>query len=294
MKSMTGFGKETKELGRYQVDVEIKTVNHRFLDMQLRMPKEANPYELSIRQKIKERLQRGRIEVYINVQKSDEGGKEVRVHWGLIHQLLGEINQEMQEHYGEKAVDPAGSLSQLLNNPDYVEVIESKEPDEDLEQVLLHTVEVAIDKADNSRLQEGEKIQQVLADYAQEFSTLVSTLATFTELYEEDYKEKFEQRLRDWLEIHVDEGRLLTEMAILLERGDIHEELDRLNIHISKLEQLLAQQEPVGRELDFLIQEMNREVNTIGSKSSPIEIKNYVVQLKTILEKIREQIQNVE
>lgn len=158
----------------------------------------------------------------------------------------------------------------------------------------MKAVEAAVENADSSRQQEGEKIRQVLLDYSQEFSANVEKLTTFTTLYEADYKEKFEAKLKDWLSAHVDETRLLTEMAILLEKGDIHEELDRLMIHIDKLDQLLAQSAPIGRELDFLIQEMNREVNTIGSKSSPIEIKNFVVQLKTILEKIREQVQNVE
>ncbi|MBL1228375.1 YicC family protein [Enterococcus sp. BWB1-3] len=294
MKSMTGFGKEKTECEHYEIDVEIKTVNHRFLDMQLRMPKEANSFELAIRQKIKERLQRGRVEVFINLKKIGEGSKAVHVHWSLIHQLLQEIKEEIYTQYGENTFDPSASLNQLLNNSDYVEIVEGKETDAELESCLLAAVEAAINKVDSSRYQEGEKIKQILFEYSNDFSNLVARLGEFTELYESDYRDKFEQKLRDWLETSVDETRLLTEMAILLEKGDIHEELDRLAIHINKLEELLEQEEPVGRELDFLIQEINREVNTIGSKSSPIEIKNYVVQLKTILEKIREQIQNIE
>lgn len=294
MKSMTGFGKETLQHDAYQIDVEIKTVNHRFLDMQLRMPKEANPYELAIRQLIKETLQRGRVEVYVNLQKSGDGNKTVHIHWPLIHQLLQNMETELVDNYAIEQFDPTDSVNHLLNNSDYVEVIEEKTDDAQLEELLLAAVKTAIEKVDSSRQQEGEKIRQVLIDYSRDFSDKVEKLTAFTELYEADYKEKFEAKLKDWLSAHVDETRLLTEMAILLEKGDIHEELDRLVIHIEKLGQLLAQSAPVGRELDFLIQEMNREVNTIGSKSSPIEIKNYVVQLKTILEKIREQIQNVE
>lgn len=291
---MTGFGKETFLNDTYQIDVEIKSVNQRFLDIQLRMPKEVNPYEMAIRQLMKETVQRGRIEAYINIKQTGSGNKEVLVHWELIHQLLGEVQQELTANYPQAKFDPAQNINQLLNNSDYVEVTEKQEADETFGGLVLEAVEKAIERIDASRLQEGQKIQQVLTMYSQDFTTLVSELKSFVAIYEKDYREKFETKLNDWLGSQVDETRLLTELAILLEKGDIHEELDRLMIHVDKLQELLMQSEPVGRELDFLIQEMNREVNTIGSKSSPIEIKNIVVQMKTILEKIREQIQNVE
>lgn len=294
MKSMTGFGKETFLNDTYQIDVEIKSVNQRFLDIQLRMPKEVNPYEMAIRQLMKETLQRGRIEAYINIKQTGSGNKEVQVHWELIHQLLSEIKQELTANYPQSEFNPEQNINQLLNNSDYVEVTEKQEADETFGDLILDSVRKAVERIDASRLQEGQKIQQVLTGYSQEFIDLVHELAGFVEIYEKDYREKFEAKLNDWLGEQVDEARLLTELAILLEKGDIHEELDRLAIHVDKLQELLYQSEPVGRELDFLMQEMNREVNTIGSKSSPIEIKNIVVQMKTILEKIREQIQNVE
>ncbi|MBO0473830.1 hypothetical protein IGL98_000164 [Enterococcus sp. DIV0840] len=294
MKSMTGFGKETFLNDTYQIDVEIKSVNQRFLDIQLRMPKEVNPHEMAIRQLMKETLQRGRIEAYINIKQTGSGNKEVLVHWNLIHQLLGEVQQELAANYPKAEFDPAQNINQLLNNSDYVEVTEKQEADETFGVLILDCVKKAVERIDASRLQEGQKIQQVLSAYCQDFIALVSELEGFVVIFEKDYREKFETKLNDWLGSQVDEARLLTELAILLEKGDIHEELDRLAIHVDKLKELLIQPEPVGRELDFLIQEMNREVNTIGSKSSPIEIKNIVVQMKTMLEKIREQIQNVE
>ncbi|MGX7201655.1 YicC family protein [Enterococcus plantarum] len=294
MKSMTGFGKETFLNDTYQIDVEIKSVNQRFLDIQLRMPKEVNPHEMAIRQLMKETIQRGRIEAYINIKQTGSSNKEVLVHWNLIHQLLGEIQQELTANYPQAEFDAAQNINQLLNNSDYVEVTEKQEADETFGLLVLECVKTAVMRIDASRLQEGQKIQQVLATYCQDFIALVMELKSFVDIYEKDYREKFEAKLNDWLGSQVDETRLLTELAILLEKGDIHEELDRLEIHVEKLQELLTQSEPVGRELDFLIQEMNREVNTIGSKSSPIEIKNIVVQMKTMLEKIREQIQNVE
>ncbi|MBP2097397.1 YicC/YloC family endoribonuclease [Enterococcus rivorum] len=294
MKSMTGFGKETFQNDQYQIDVELKSVNQRFLDIQLRAPKEVNSYDLAIRQVIKNTLERGRIEAYINITQTSTGNKEVRVHWELVDQLFGSLQKKLHDTYGTISFDPVESMNQLLNNTDYVEVIEGQETDEAFGDLVLATVAKAVEKIDKSRLQEGEKIQQVLSNYGQDFIQLVTELATFVEVYEKEYQERFEMKLNDWLGGQVDESRLLTEMAILLEKGDIHEELDRLVIHIEKLQELLKQKTPVGRELDFLIQEMNREVNTIGSKSSSIEIKNSVIQMKTILEKIREQIQNIE
>lgn len=136
MKSMTGFGKETLQHDVYHIDVEIKTVNHRFLDMQLRMPKEANPYELGIRQLIKTKLQRGRVEVYVNLQKNSSSNKTVHIHWPLIHQLLQSMETELVDNYAIEQFDPSTSLNQLLNNSDYVEVIEEKTDDTQLEELL--------------------------------------------------------------------------------------------------------------------------------------------------------------
>lgn len=294
MKSMTGFGKATFENDQYQIDVELKSVNQRFLDIQIRAPKEVNPHDLAIRHVIKKSLERGRVEVYINITQTTIGNKEVRVHWELVDQLFQTIEKKLATTYPTASFEPTQHLTQLLNNSDYVEVIEGHETDEAFGELVIETVMKAVEKINQSRLQEGEKIQQLLLNYSHDFMQLVTELAAFVDVYEKEYQERFEKKLSDWLGEQVDESRLLTEMAILLEKGDVHEELDRLVIHIEKLQELLGQKTPVGRELDFLIQEMNREVNTIGSKSSSITIKNIVIQMKTILEKIREQIQNIE
>lgn len=280
MKSMTGFGKKTIQNENYQLDIEVKSVNQRFLDIQLRMPKELNAYELVIRQVIKRTLKRGRVEVYVNLQKIGNNQKEVRVQWDLIDQLLTSVDQHLKENYPEATFDAGDTVNHLLKQNDFVEIVEAEIVDQTFEPFLVQAFEAAIASLDQSRVQEGTQIKQVLQ--------------AFVGVFEQEYRQRFEAKLNEWLGSQVDETRLLTEMAILLEKGDIHEELDRLDIHIDKLHQLLDETEPVGRELDFLIQEMNREVNTVGSKSSPIEIKNSVVQMKTTLEKIREQIQNVE
>lgn len=293
MKSMTGFGKALQADQHYQLDIEMKSVNHRFLDVQIRSPKQVNPFELAIRQLVKEQIQRGRIEIYINLREVGAGSKEVQVQWELLDQLLHRLDSGLTDRQIETKNLAAALLPSLVTQEDYIKVVETNQAAE-LEELLLATVQAAIASLDQSRQKEGVGIQKVLQQYQQDFTVIKEDLASFVSEFEADFRQRFETKLKTWLEDHVAEDRLLTEMALLLERGDIHEELDRLTIHLENLSDLLTKAEPVGRELDFLIQEMNREVNTIGSKSSPIEIKNRVVQMKTILEKIREQVQNVE
>jgi uncharacterized protein (TIGR00255 family) len=185
-------------------------------------------------------------------------------------------------------------LVKAMEQSDFVTLIDQPTEEDTLEELVQAVANEAFTQLAASRESEGAGIQKVLIDYGSKVQVLVVELNGFVDEYEADFQQRYQAKLEEYLGNTVDQDRLLTELAILLERGDIHEELDRLSIHIEKLAKLLQATEPVGRELDFLLQEMNREVNTIGSKSSPIQIKDIVVQLKTILEKIREQIQNVE
>lgn len=293
MKSMTGFGKAIKESANYQIEVEIKSVNNRFLDIQLRQPRQLNIYEQAIRQTIKDILQRGRIDVFITLKEKGDSNKEVVMHWDLMQQLVTELQEKANEHFDAK-LSPAAILERLTANEAFVEIQEKQTEDSSLEQMVLAAVKQAAEANDDSRQKEGAGIQQVLEENRFALQQKITELSTFVEVYEADYRERFEKKLTDWLGSEVDQERLLTEMVILLERSDIHEELDRMTIHLQAMANLLQSTKPIGREFDFLIQEMNREVNTIGSKSSPIEIKNAVIQMKTIIEKIREQVQNIE
>lgn len=293
MKSMTGFGKARCESEHYQIEVEIKSVNHRFLDIQLRNPRQLNIYEQVIRQTIKETLQRGRIEVYITLKEKGDSNKEVAIHWDLMEELVTNLQTEAHARFDTDL--PAKSiLKRLINHQEFIDIQEKQTEDQDLEVSVLAAIKEAAEANNASREVEGAGIQQILAENSHALQQKIVELSAFVDVYEADYKEKFEKKLTDWLGATIDQDRLLTEMAILLERGDIHEELDRMTIHLASMATMLQSDKPVGRELDFLIQEMNREVNTIGSKSSPIVIKNAVVQMKTIIEKIREQVQNVE
>lgn len=291
---MTGFGRGQAENQRYTVEVELKSVNHRFLDIQLRSPKQVNAYEQKLRQIIKEYLPRGRVDAFITVTETSDDSKKVTVHWGLVDQLMSDLQKEGQARYGVVDLEPKTILEQIVALPDFVEIKEDKQVDESLEELLVAATTQAAEQNANNRGKEGLALEIVMVENRQQIEIALKKLMDFVAVYQAEFKERFEKKLQDYLQETVDQERLLTELAIQLERGDIQEEIDRLFIHLQNFDRLLRKQEPVGRELDFLIQEFNREINTIGSKSSAIEIKELVVNMKTTVEKIREQVQNVE
>lgn len=291
---MTGYGQAALANDAYELNIELKSVNNRFLDLQIRMPKELNPFESLIRKIAKEKIQRGRVDVFINLNPLKSGNKQVSVDWPLLQQLVNELQNGGKEHFGIVDFPVEQVLVKAMEQSDFVTLIDQPTEEDTLEELVQAVANEAFTQLAASRESEGAGIQKVLIDYGSKVQALVVELNGFVDEYEADFQQRYQAKLEEYLGNTVDQDRLLTELAILLERGDIHEELDRLSIHIEKLAKLLQATEPVGRELDFLLQEMNREVNTIGSKSSPIQIKDIVVQLKTILEKIREQIQNVE
>ena len=294
MKSMTGYGQAVQTNDAYELTIELKSVNNRFLDLQIRMPKELNPFESLIRKIAKEKIQRGRVDVFINLTPLKSGNKQISVDWPLLQQLVTELQNGGKEHFGIVDFPVEQVLVKAMEQSDFVTLIDQPTEEDTLEELVQAVANEAFTQLAASRESEGAGIQKVLIDYGSKVQALVVELNGFVDEYEADFQQRYQAKLEEYLGNTVDQDRLLTELAIVLERGDIHEELDRLSIHIEKLAKLLQATEPVGRELDFLLQEMNREVNTIGSKSSPIQIKDIVVQLKTILEKIREQIQNVE
>lgn len=294
MKSMTGFGKGNGETADYQIEIEIKSVNQRFMDLQLRMPKQLNDLEALIRQEVKKVLQRGRVELYLTLNEKNAAHKEVIVQWDLLVPFLKQVEEEAAQRLDIKELSKKNLLEKLIVHEAFLDVREKQQEDTQLEQGVLDALSQALTAIDQSREIEGQGIYQVLKENQQQLLGKIMELQTFIAVYEADHRQRFEKKLTEYLGEQVDQERLLTEMAILLELGDIHEELDRMMIHLDSMTTLLEAKSPIGRELDFLIQEMNREVNTIGSKSSPIEIKNSVVQMKTIIEKIREQVQNIE
>ncbi|MFV0558581.1 MAG: YicC/YloC family endoribonuclease [Enterococcus sp.] len=294
MKSMTGFGKAVQETRLHRIEVEVKSVNHRFLDLQLRTPKQINEFENGIRQVIKQHLQRGRVEVFVTLTEIGESQQQVQIQWPLVESLVSELDRGLKERFELTEFSMSAVIEQIISLPEFVAISQAAIFDEELEDAVLATVSQAVVANNQAREAEGVAIRQVLLDNHQLLVSLLGKLQRFVNQHEEAFRMRFEQKVQEYLGEQVDQERLLTEMVLLLERGDIHEELDRLKIHLQKMKQLFTQPVAVGRELDFLIQELNREINTVGSKSSPIEIKELVVQMKTTVEKIREQVQNIE
>ena len=234
------------------------------------------------------------MELYLTLNEKNAAHKEVIVQWDLLVPFLKQVEEEAAQRLDIKELSKKNLLEKLIVHEAFLDVREKQQEDTQLEQGVLDALSQALTAIDQSREIEGQGIYQVLKENQQQLLGKIMELQTFIAVYEADHRQRFEKKLTEYLGEQVDQERLLTEMAILLERGDIHEELDRMMIHLDSMTTLLEAKSPIGRELDFLIQEMNREVNTIGSKSSPIEIKNSVVQMKTIIEKIREQVQNIE
>lgn len=293
MRSMTGFGKAQAQTNQVAIDIEIKTVNQRFLDIQFRMPRILNEAEHRLRNATKNHLARGRVDVFITVTERAQHAKEVMIDWETITAIVEEAEQESERRFGVPIAKQALVQSLIMQDQFFVMHEQPIEEDQFL-PVVLATFDEALLAVAASRQQEGLLLKKIMQEQKAALASTLEQLRGFYQTYEQEYQERLTKKIIERLEQEADEARLLTEIALLIERGDIHEELDRLTVHLLKLDQLLAKTEPVGRELDFLIQEMNREVNTIGSKSAVIEIKNEVVQLKTILEKMREQVQNVE
>lgn len=293
MRSMTGFGKAQAQTNQVTIDIEIKTVNQRFLDIQFRMPRILNEAEQRLRNATKNHLARGRVDVFITVTERAQHAKEVMIDWETITAIVEEAEQESERRFGVPIAKQALVQSLIMQDQFFVMHEQPIEEDQFL-PIVLATFDEALLAVSASRQQEGLLLKKIMQEQKAALASTLEQLRGFYQTYEQEYQERLTKKIIERLDQEADEARLLTEIALLIERGDIHEELDRLTVHLLKLDQLLAKTEPVGRELDFLIQEMNREVNTIGSKSAVIEIKNEVVQLKTILEKMREQVQNVE
>ncbi|MBB6216962.1 uncharacterized protein (TIGR00255 family) [Anaerosolibacter carboniphilus] len=292
IKSMTGFGRGEAQDAERQFTVEIKSVNHRYNDIVVRMPKRLTYLEEKIKDLIKNEVKRGRVEVYISLENLGEGDTKISLNRSLVNQYY-QCLQEIKEGFDVK--DDI-SVSVLSKFPD-VFIIESKEEDEDeIWQCLKSAVLKAVEMLMKMRLAEGEKLAEDIVGRCDYIGNIMKTIEKKNPEVVQEYKNKLRDRINEMLEdaIQIDESRLSIEVAIFADKSSIAEEIVRLYSHIGQLKKSLKEQQPIGRKLDFLIQEMNREINTIGSKSSDLEIVNYVVEVKSELEKIREQVQNIE
>jgi len=286
LKSMTGFGSSLLATDNIQISIEMKSVNHRFFEFYARMPKQVAVYEDRIKKLLQQKVARGKMDLYIHIDGSGLMKRDIQVDWALAEQL-----KQAAEMFNPNV--PL-QFKDILKVKSVVTVEETEEPDVDFEVVFFQAVGEAIDKIVMMREAEGAFLKEDLQNHLLMFSEYVENIRLQAPKVVDAYEKRIFERVQEHLGNHVDEARILTEVAIMAEKADIHEELARLESHQQQFLTILTATEPVGRKLDFLIQEMNREINTIGSKGNDTIITKNVIELKTILEKMREQVQNVE
>ena len=293
MKSMTGFGSGTATKDGITCTVEIKSVNARFLDLFIRSPKQMNPFESIIRGMIQDRINRGKVEVSVSIQDAGERPKTFTINSVLRKQIQELLVQE--EFYDDPKKVPLQAVNSISN--DWIQQQDTPIAEEVLSDIVKESTNSALDALIAMRAVEGEHIYQDLVDRIVTLETIISNIDTNKAGAVEAYREHIRSKIQEYLvslEASISEERFLQEIAILADKTDITEEIVRFSSHVVQLKNTLTDKNPIGRKVDFILQEMNREVNTIGSKAMDSNITEFVVQLKCELEKIREQVQNVE
>ena len=289
MKSMTGFGRASSSENGRDVTVEIKSVNSRFLDLSFRLPRTFQAMELKIRQIVKESISRGKVEVFLSVEDGVEREKKLLVNKVLAERYKTEIT-ELSKSLG---LPCSLNAERIFFYPEVFRLAE-EEMEED-EEALIAVVKKAVEEFVYSRSEEGKKLR---ADLEEKLSEMQGYIAFFKEREPEirlQYEKRLRRKIEDCLEgRNIDEGRLLEEVAIFSDKVSTDEEITRLDSHVKRAGALVKEEEAVGRDLDFLMQEMNRESNTILSKATDLEITNIALKAKNCIEKMREQIQNIE
>jgi uncharacterized protein (TIGR00255 family) len=292
VRSMTGFGRGmTKEGISRSFTIEIKSVNHRYFDLNIKIPRNLLALETKIRETIKGKVNRGKIDVFINQSIYENDDVEV-----CFNEKLGDSYfaclKKIRDRY--KIVDDI-SVSLIAKFPD---VITAEKKEENLEEIwsnLQGPLHEAIDSLIKMRENEGTKLREDIIAKCTSIGALVSQIEENSFLVVEDYRNKLNSRISELLNTsEIDESRIAMEVALFADKAAIDEEIVRLKSHIAQLKQTLDKDEPIGRKLDFIVQEMNRETNTISSKANDLEILNLTINIKNYIEKIREQIQNIE
>ncbi|MBQ3194846.1 MAG: YicC family protein [Clostridia bacterium] len=289
--SMTGYGRCRELCEGKDICFEIKSVNSRYLDINIKIGRLYTPLEERVKQLVSSRISRGKVDVYLSVNNPEGDTTTLSLNKDYLEAYLGVMNRVSEEYgvKGEVTLSMVSSKSEVFN---------VTRVDEDMEQawVLIKPIaEKALDAFCAMRATEGEKLVADIKEHAAQTAELRAKIQKRAPIAVAAAKEKMLTRIKELLEgVNPDEGRLLTECAIFADKADINEELARLGSHFSQLESILSGEGAVGRKLDFLVQEINREVNTIGSKSQDVEIARCVIDAKSEIEKIREQIQNLE
>ncbi|MEH7415456.1 YicC/YloC family endoribonuclease [Neobacillus drentensis] len=288
--SMTGFGRSKTESGAFSVNVEIKTVNHRFSEMNIRMPRQLLKIEDKLKKILSQHIRRGRVEVYVSVDGEGTVLRKIQADWKLIEEYFQFINEAKSKY----AIEGTISIQDLLGRTDLLHIEENEAGNEEIEKLVLTATEEAVILLKQMRMAEGEELKKDLLAITAQIETYVTELQKFAPLVVQAFKERLTKRMQEFVNGQLDETRILTEVAVFADKADINEEITRLRSHIQQFLQTMTEYEPIGRKLDFLVQEMNREANTIGSKANDSNIAKKVVEIKSLLEKLKEQVQNIE
>ena len=291
MKSMTGYGRARQVLHGRTVTVELRAVNHRYLDCTVKAPRQFGFLDDAVKKAAAARIARGKTEIYVSVETDEGGDLSVTVNHALAERYLAAL-RELSEKYGLRDDVTVMSLAKL---PDVLGSERIEQDADELTQDVLTVFAEACDGFDQMREREGEKLAEDVRNRASVIETLVGEVEKRSPERVAEYREKLLARMREVLEsTDIDETRIVTEAAIYADKTAVDEETVRLRSHIAQFRDMLAGGSRIGRKLDFLIQEMNRETNTIGSKCNNLEISTIVVNMKAEIEKIREQVQNIE
>ena len=293
MKSMTGFGSGTATKDGITCTVEIKSVNARFLDLFIRSPKQINPFESIIRGLVQDQITRGKVEVSVSIQDAGERPKTFTINSVLRKQIQELLVQE--EFYDDPKKVPLQAVNSISN--EWIQQQDTPIAEDVLSEIVQESTNQALDALITMRTVEGQHIEQDLLSRITTLENIIKSIdenkAGAVDAYREHIKGKIQEYLVS-LEASISEDRFLQEIALLADKTDITEEIVRFTSHVVQLKNTLVDENSIGRKVDFILQEMNREVNTIGSKAMDSSITEFVVQLKCELEKIREQVQNVE
>jgi uncharacterized protein (TIGR00255 family) len=290
---MTGYGQSIRASDAFIFTVDIKSVNHRHLEIVFRMPREWQHTEDRLRRLIQNRLHRGRIDVFVSAERNADRPRKAIIDWALA-EAYRDAGRQLSDRF-QLTDAHALSVKDFLTFPDVVRFVEDAGPEEGLEE-LYACAEEALDLLIAAREAEGRFLADDIGRRCATIGCLVARMEQLAPTVAEDYRSRLQYKLEQWVEPAgvVDPGRIAMEAAIFAERAGIDEELTRLRSHAEQFSSLIAGDAPAGRKLDFLLQEMNREANTIGAKANHLGLSNLVVELKSEIEKLREQAQNIE
>ena len=290
--SMTGFGRAETSIQGYKIVLEIRSVNHRYNEIMFKMSKDLLILEDQMKKIVQGYIKRGRVDVFITLDNEENPNQELKVDWNLADQYLEVIKQ----FKGRLNINGQLDIKDLLLIPDLIHLGQKNLDLNFITNPILTTLDLACQNLYDMRTKEGMNLHSDLKVRIEGMEALLKRIEKRSPVVIEEYRNKLMLRIAEWLDgvAEIDESRLLNEVAFFSDKASIDEEITRLGSHFQQFLSFLEEKEPVGRKLDFLIQEMNREVNTIGSKANDTQLSQLVVEMKSELEKAREQVQNVE